>query len=153
MNERLRPALRFMLIGVAGYLSLATSAPEDRFVESAHVDVPLGAEASTARIHVTLDADAVIIVAPDALGIESSSGRVWTPDDGPLESEGYCEEYDRYGMFCEEVPGGSQAFDYEILLPPGAAGAMARIEVLAGGDESRVFSPGARFGLDIEVLP
>jgi hypothetical protein len=142
---------RFLVVTLAGYFSLATSAPPpDWTVRAAHVDVPLDPSSSRARISVTLDAEAVIILAPEALGIESSSGIVWTPEDGSFESEGYCEDYHRMGTFCEEVPGGSGTFEYEVSMAAGPAGTTGRIEVLAGGILERL---NRSFGLSLEVLP
>jgi hypothetical protein len=153
MSQRVRTALRFLVLAVTGYLSLATIPGQDWFVESAFVDLPLHAEASTARLRVTVDAEAVIIVAPAALAIQSSSGQVWTPDDAAPEPGAHCGSYRRLGMFCEGVPGGSHAFDYELLLPAGPAGATTRIEAQAGGIASRVTTDGGRLGVNIEVLP
>jgi len=150
MNERSVSALRILVIAVAGYFSLATSSTPDWYVRSAHVDVPIEAVPTSARIRVTLEAEAVIILAPDAVGIQSSSGQSWTPEDGPHESEGYCSGYHRDGIFCEEVPGGSGSFDYELFMAAGVDGSSARIEVLAGGPPERLEQ---NFGVNIEVLP
>lgn len=150
MTERFVSALRFLVVAVAGYFSLATSAEPTWYVRAAHVDVPIELAPTTARIRVTLEAEAVIILAPDAVGIQSSSGLVWAPEDGPVESDGYCSGYHQDGTFCEEVPGGSGSFDYELLIAAGIEGSSARIEVLAGGVPDRL---ARNFGVNIEVLP
>ena len=151
MSEPKMAFWRSLVVTLAGYLSLATSAPPpDWTVRAAHVDVPLDPSSSRARISVTVEAEAVIILAPEALGIESSTGIVWTPEDGSFESERYCEDSHRLGTFCEEVPGGSGTFEYEISMAAGPAGTTGRIEVLAGGVLERLST---NFGVSIEVLP
>jgi len=150
MNERVVAALRLLVVALAGYFSLATSAPEEWFLRTAHVDLPLDTAPSVARIRVTLDAEAVSIRAPDVLGIQSSSGLVWMSGDARVEPEGYCTEHHGYGTFCEEVPDGSGAFEYELLLPSGDAGASTRVDVFAGAPPERLSD---HFGVNIEVLP
>jgi len=146
MNERKTAVWRFLAVGVAGYFSLATSSEPDWYVHAAHVDVP----PPTARIKVTLDAEAVIILGPEVLSIQSSSGVAWTAEDGPTQSDGHCARYHEVGTFCEEVPGGSGSFEYEVLVRPEAPSTTARIEVWAGGLPERLST---NFGVNIEVLP
>jgi hypothetical protein len=146
MSERRTAALRFLVVAVAGYFSLATSAEPDWYVRAAYVDlVP-----PTARIEVTLDAEAVILLGTEVLAIHSSSGLVWTAQDGPVESDGYCADYHQRGMFCEEVPAGSGVFQYEISLASAQPDTLARVEVFAGGPPERLSTD---FGVKIEVLP
>jgi len=147
MNEQTRAALRIVVLAVTGYLCLATSAPEDWFLRSAHVDLA----PPTARIKVTLDAEAVIIMGPGLLAIQSSSGRSWTSGDLPTESDGYCSAYHREATFCEEVPNGSATLEYDLFVQPLAPSATTtRVEVIAGGIGERLQ---AKFGVNIEVLP
>lgn len=151
MTEVRRNVLRFAVLAVAGYLSLATSAPAIWTVESAYVDIPLTGDSTTVRIRVHLESEDVALSAPELARVSSSSGRTWVPGDGS-DSDQYCDPSSYIGRFCEAVPLGSATLEYELSLIRGTD-SVARIEVLAGGYIDRLERPNGRFGLSVEVLP